>query len=100
MEHCVAVRADGQQVLDGVNDLFRVDVGQLFEVVDVDVPLANLAVDFAEVHAAGLALRPVMFDAGGPSLRVALVLVGLGSARSLVPNLAVGKAFPVKEKIA
>ena len=59
----MAVGANRPQVGDRINLVFSADAGEIMQVMDMDVALAEIAVDLTEVEAADDAAGPVVGNA-------------------------------------
>lgn len=72
MHHGVAVGAQGHKVVDGVDCMHAFTGRQFRHVVNMDETLIQLALPFLEIEVTDLALAPVVLDARGASVWIAL----------------------------
>jgi len=77
MQHGVAVRTYGYEVVDGVYNVSRTNVGKLYEMVNVDESFPNRSEGDLEIKPARLATGPVVFDALRPRIQVTFKTVYL-----------------------
>ena len=75
MNHRVAVGANRTQISNRINLILRANIGQRFEVVNVNEPLTALAINLLEIEFADLATTTVVVNAFLPCDRIALVAV-------------------------
>jgi hypothetical protein len=79
----MAVRTDWDEVLRGVNPVAVGDLGERYDVMDMDEPSECIAVDSTELEAADDASGAVPFDAFQTCLSTPLV--GIDSNRASGP---------------
>ncbi len=77
MHHRMAVRAQRDQILYRIKLVLGADRTQGNDVVDMDEPLGNLAINQSEVEFARSANRIVVINACGPSLSATLIGINL-----------------------
>ncbi len=66
MDHGVAIRADGDEILGRIRSSFALAVAERTQVVDLDEALAKPAVDRAEIRLADQARMTLRLDALAP----------------------------------
>ena len=74
MDHAVAVRAEGDELVDGIDSVAGREFAHRLEVMDMDNPLGYFAVDLAHFVSASLAAVIVIAQAGHARPVVALVI--------------------------
>jgi hypothetical protein len=89
----MAIGADGDQVVDGVNAIAFSSRRDGYKMVHVDKAVGWLSIDLPELHVAHLAGWAVVGDTGITSLTVALVAICEDSNGSALEELTVGNQF-------
>jgi hypothetical protein len=73
VQHRMTVGTNWSEVIDRINLVFCADSGEITEVVDMNVALAEIAIDLTETESANDALGPVVGDARSSCSGVALI---------------------------
>jgi hypothetical protein len=72
MQHCMAVRTDRSQVLDGIKGISRPHLAQRLEVMHMDEALAEISIDCTKIEIASptdrLPVRDTRTSSGGVAL--------------------------------
>jgi len=82
----MAVRAKRPQIFDGVHHVLSAYRRNLTEVVNVNEPIADLAVPLCEVHTARRTVQAVFTNTCRPRLRISLERDDLGESDSTLPS--------------
>lgn len=99
MQHGVAVRADGPQVLDRVHLVFSAKLRQLPNVVNMDKSFANVSVTASKIQVAHLTSNTVMLDANSPRSPVAFECVYDDNLFRSFPQLSAAVNFFCQQQI-
>lgn len=71
MKHCVAIRANGTKLIDGVDFVVLGNLGERDEMMNLNVANAKLPVNLSEVEITNYALRSPMIQASTSCVSVA-----------------------------